>query len=184
MVKTLMPVPRRAATCGVTYRSATDADLSLLAEIYASTRAEEVATTGWPRQQQDEFLRMQFEAQHSHYKEHYPDALWLIIECNGKAIGRLYLEDWSKELRIIDIAILPSHRGKGLGAAILQDLMDRTAALGRAVSIHVEKTNPAMSLYKRLGFAKAEDKGVYDLLKWQPLRSIANTQKTLLNRGY
>lgn len=168
MTKTQMPVPRRAAARGITYRSATDADLSLLSEIYASTRAEEVAATGWPAQQQTEFLQMQFQAQHSHYRENYPDALWLIIDCNGTAIGRLYLEDWSRELRIIDIALLPDHRGNGIGAAILQDLMDRTAALGRAVSIHVEKTNPAMSLYQRLGFTRVEDKGVYDLLEWRP----------------
>ena len=44
--------------------------------------------------------------------------------------------------------------------------MEQTAATGRAVSIHVEKTNPAMSLYKRLGFETIEDKGVYDLMRW------------------
>ena len=45
--------------------------------------------------------------------------------------------------------------------------MENTAATGRAVSIHVEKQNPAMRLYKRLGFETIEDKGVYDLLEWR-----------------
>jgi hypothetical protein len=34
------------------------------------------------------------------------------------------------------------------------------------VSIHVEKLNPAMGLYRRLGFICVEDKGVYDLMHW------------------
>ena len=48
--------------------------------------------------------------------------------------------------------------------------MDEAAAAGKDVSIHVEKFNPAMRLYRRLGFATEEDKGVYDLMRWTPRR--------------
>jgi ribosomal protein S18 acetylase RimI-like enzyme len=44
--------------------------------------------------------------------------------------------------------------------------MDEAAAAGKAVTIHVEKNNPAMRLYRRLGFRTEEDKGVYDLMRW------------------
>lgn len=84
----------------------------------------------------------------------------------GKDIGRLYLERWPSQHRIIDIAFLPTHRGQGLGAALLRDLLDEAAIAGKAVSIHVEKFNPAMRLYRRLGFKTEEDKGVYDLMRW------------------
>lgn len=164
--KTALPQPVRAAEHGLSYRPASESDRPLLQRIYASTRADEVASTGWPPEQQQQFLQMQFEAQDTHYREHYPDALWLVIQKGILPAGRLYLEDWIRELRIIDIAILPEFRGKGGGEAILRDLMEQTAATGRAVSIHVEKTNPAMSLYKRLGFETIEDKGVYDLMRW------------------
>ena len=166
---TEMPIPNRVAEHGLSYRPATDADHNVLSRIYASTRAEEVARTGWPPEQQREFLQMQFEAQHAHYHEHYPDAQWLLIVQGIIPVGRLYLEDWPSQLRIIDIALLPEFRGRGFGEAILRDLMEDTAPTGRKVSIHVEKTNPAMRLYERLGFAKVEDKGVYDLLEWGPV---------------
>lgn len=52
------------------------------------------------------------------------------------------------------------------GEAVLRDLMEAAAENGRGVSIHVEKTNPAMRLYKRLGFRTDEDKGVHDLMEW------------------
>ncbi len=84
----------------------------------------------------------------------------------GDDIGRLYIERWPSQHRIIDIAFLPEHRGKGFGEALLRDLMDEAAAAGKAVSIHVEKFNPAMRLYRRLGFGTEEDKGVYDLMRW------------------
>lgn len=156
----------RAADAGLTFRRITDADLPFLARVYASSRAEELATTGWSDQQKALFLDQQFRAQHAHYQQYYPQADWLVTVQRGEDIGRLYIERWPSQHCLIDIALLPAHCGKGLGSAMLRDLMDEAAACGKAVSIHVEKFNPAMRLYRRLGFVTEEDKGVYDLMRW------------------
>jgi len=157
----------RAAQAGLTFRPIADADLPLLARVYASTRAEELATvSGWSDEQKAAFLDAQFRAQHAHYQTYYPNADWLVTTHDGEDIGRLYIERWPSQHRIIDIAFLPEHRGKGYGEALLRDLMDEAAAAGKDVSIHVEKFNPAMLLYRRLGFQTEEDKGVYDLMRW------------------
>jgi ribosomal protein S18 acetylase RimI-like enzyme len=157
-----------AQRLGVKCRPMNDADLPFLFGLYASTRAEEVAASGWPPEAQAAFLQQQFQAQHHHYQTYYPDAEWLVVEREGAAVGRLYVEEWPSQFRIIDIALLPEARGKGFGAALIADLFAGARAVGKRVSIHVEKNNPAMRLYHRLGFAKAEDKGVYDLLEWSP----------------
>ena len=146
----------------------TDADLPFLFGLYASTRAQEVAATGWPPEEQMQFLQRQFQAQHHHYTTYYPDAEWLVVEHEDHAVGRLYVEEWPSQFRIIDVALVPEAQGKGFGSALLDDIFGRARNLGKKVSIHVEKNNPAMRLYRRLGFTKAEDKGVYDLLEWSP----------------
>ena len=156
----------RAADAGLGFRRITDDDLPFLAQVYASTRAEELAVTDWPDEHKAAFLAQQFQAQHAHYQRYYPNADWLVTTRAGEDIGRLYLERWPSQHRIIDIAFLPAHRGKGFGAALLRDLQDEAAGAGKAVSIHVEKNNPAMRLYRRLGFRTEEDKGVYDLMRW------------------
>lgn len=156
----------RAATAGLDFRRLAESDLPFLAQVYASTRAEELAVTDWSDDHKAAFLEAQFQAQHVHYQRYYPGADWLVTVRRGQDIGRLYLERWPTQHRIIDIAFLPPHRGKGLGEALLRDLMDEATAAGKAVSIHVEKFNPAMRLYRRLGFETVEDKGVYDLMRW------------------
>ena len=157
----------RAAQAGLTFRRITNADRPFLARVYASTRAEEMAAvTFMTDAQKAAFLDAQFELQHAHYQKHYPDADWLVTVHDGEDIGRLYIERWPTQHRIIDIAFLPEHRGKGFGTALLRDLLDEASAAGKAVSIHVEKLNPAMGLYRRLGFKCVEDKGVYDLMHW------------------
>jgi ribosomal protein S18 acetylase RimI-like enzyme len=169
-VNTAAPVPfgwARAAGLGLTFRRIADADLPFLARVYASTRKEELAATSMTEVQKAAFLLLQFRAQHTHYQKHYPQADWLVTMRGGEDIGRLYIERWPSQHRIIDIAFLPEHRGKGAGEALLRDLMDEAAAAGKDVSIHVEKYNPAMRLYQRLGFQVEEDKGVYDLMRWK-----------------
>lgn len=156
----------RAANAGLTFRRIADADLPFLARVYASIRAEELASTDWSDQDKAAFLDHQFQAQHAHYQRYYPNADWLVTMHEGRDIGRLYIERWPSQHRIIDIAFLPEHRGKGYGEALLRDLLDEASAVGKDVSIHVEKFNPAMRLYRRLGFVTEEDKGVYDLMRW------------------
>lgn len=163
-----MPILNHAASFGIKVREMTPDDMPFLAQVYRSTREEEMARAPWDEGEKQAFISMQFFAQHQHYQTHYSNALWLIITRSGEAIGRLYLERWQSEHRIIDIALLPACRGTGIGSAILCDLMDEASAAQKTVGIHVEKANPAMALYHRLGFVTIEDKGVYDLLRWSP----------------
>jgi ribosomal protein S18 acetylase RimI-like enzyme len=158
----------RAAAAGLVFRPMTDADLPFFQQLYASTREDELAPLAWSDAEKTAFLEMQFRAQHSHYRQHFADMDWLVISRAGAPVGRLYLQRRSAEHGVIDIAFLSQHRGAGLGTALMRDLLDEAAAAGKAVSIHVEKFNPALRLYHRLGFCKVEDQGVYDLMRWTP----------------
>ena len=161
---------QRAADAGLTFRPTTDADLPFLAAVYASTRADELAMTSWSDAEKSAFLDMQFRAQHLHYLRHHSDADRLVTMRAGEEIGRLYLERTPHQHSIIDITFLPQHRGQGLGAALLRDLLDEAAAAAKSVEIYVEKFNPAMRLYRRLGFHTEEDAGVYDRMRWRAAR--------------
>ncbi len=152
----------------ITLRPATDDDLPLLERIYASTREDELKVTGWTEEQKAAFCKQQFDAQHQYYHQMFPDAKYDLIVEGDEPIGRLYLEHRDDELRVIDIALLPTHRGRGIGARLMQDILDQAAELGRMVRIHVEHSNPAMKLYHRLGFRKIEEQGVYWLMEWTP----------------
>lgn len=153
----------------ITLRPTTDEDFDFLCRVYASTRTEELAATDWSDERKAWFLRMQAEAQHTYYRENYAGAAWDVILVDGEPAGRLYLVEWEKEFRLIDIALLPEFRGRGVGSRLLDDLMARAAAAGKMLSIHVERYNPALRLYQRLGFVEAaDDGGIYLRLEWTP----------------
>lgn len=112
------------------------------------------------------FCRLQFNAQTTDYQRNYPDASFQIIERDGVAAGRLLVMREDEKIHVIDIALLPEHRGAGIGTKFLRELQDEAKAAGKPLSIHVERFNPARRLYERLGFQQVEEKGVYLLLRW------------------
>ena len=136
--------------------------------MYASTRVEELALVDWDEAQKETFLRAQFDAQDAWYREAYAEATFDVILVDGEPAGRLYLHRGPSEVRIVDIALLPEQRGNGVGTSLLRDLLAEGDAVGKSVTIHVERMNPALRLYERLGFSLAEDKGVYLFLERPP----------------
>lgn len=164
-----MPLPlNEAAALGIGLRPMSDADLPFTAALYASTREEELAPVPWSTEAKLVFLAQQHAAQHAHYQQHYQGMEAMIVERGGAALGRLYLYEMPGEIRIVDISLMPEARGQGVGAALLRDLFAQAAPRGRRVTIHVEKNNPARSLYARLGFTILDaDRGAYDLWEWR-----------------
>ncbi len=152
----------------LTLRPITEADLPFLLKVYAAARAEELAQVLWSEVEKGAFLASQFQAQHHHYQTHYTTAHFSVIEQNHQPIGRLYVARWTQEIRIVDIALLPAFQRQGLGAFLIEQIQNEARSVGKAVSIHVEKYNPAYRLYTRLGFVKSGETGVYDLLAWHP----------------
>ncbi len=152
----------------ISLRSITNADLEFLAQVYASTRQEELAPVPWSAEEKKVFLQMQFEAQHQYYLANYPRAQFQIIQRGGEPIGRLYLDRRAAEIRIVDIALLPAQRHSGIGTQLMQEILAEGQARGVPITIHVERFNPALRLYTRLGFRQIEDKGVYYFLEWTP----------------
>ena len=165
-------------TRATTLRPASDDDLEFLYQVYASTRTEELAVVPWSEEEKAAFLRMQFEAQHSYYHQQFPAASFDIVLRHGEPAGRLYVEERPDEIRIIDIALLPRYRGRGIGSALLREILARGQELALPVRIHVEKNNPALSLYHRLHFREIEDQGVYYLMEWTPAGPLPGSEGT------
>jgi ribosomal protein S18 acetylase RimI-like enzyme len=151
------------------FRPITDDDLEFLYNVYASTRMEEMALTGWSEQQVEEFLRMQFRLQHVQYMKNYREGgAFDIILVDGAPAGRLYVQRKKNDIRIVDIALMSGFRRKGIGAKIMNDLAAEADQKNLPLSLHVEQNNPAMGLYERMGFEKKDLVGIYFFMERPP----------------
>jgi ribosomal protein S18 acetylase RimI-like enzyme len=165
-----MTTPARRA---VTLRPITDADLPFLLQLYASTRVDELAQTQWTDEEKVAFIVQQFQAQHAWWQEHYAGARFDLVLVDGEPAGRLYVDVWEGEIRVVDIAISPEHRGGGIGTMLLRRVFAEGDAAGKPVSIHVEVFNPARRLYDRLGFIEKGAHGDVYVLMERPVGGVA-----------
>lgn len=165
---TEIPSGDRAPSGAITLRPASDADYDFMRRLYHSTRAEEMQQFPFDEAQKREFLDQQFSAQFEHYRIHYPTCERNIIERGGTPIGRLWIDEWPDQIRLVDISLMSEARGSGVGTQLVRDVLARGTAAGKPVTIHVEGFNPALRLYQRLGFQQVDTNGMYYLMKWTP----------------
>jgi len=148
-------------------RPATANDEPFLRELYASTRADELSVLDCDEKQKMAFVEMQFNAQTQQYQMSYPDAERSLILNDERPIGRMIV-DKSEELTLVDIALLPEYRGRGIGSRLISTLLVKASAAGKPVSLHVLRYNRAVQLYTRLGFSMVGEDGMYFRMKWTP----------------
>jgi ribosomal protein S18 acetylase RimI-like enzyme len=121
----------------------------------------------WHASAKEAFLRMQFAAQDSYYRATFPTANYDLVVGGEEVLGRLYVDRTGEEVHVIDLALLPEHRGKGIGTRLLTRVQAEAATAGKPVHMYVERFNPAKRLYDRLDFRQIGDEGVYLLLEWR-----------------
>lgn len=151
-------------------RPAAQADDAFLRALYADTRADEMALSGWPTDQCARFLASQFELQKRHYEQHFGPAGHCIVELRRRPVGRLWLHDDDERRLIVDISLLAEARGHGLGTSLIRKTMAQARRQGRpCVRLHVLANNPgAIRLYQRLGFDTVGAEGAHLRMEWRP----------------
>jgi RimJ/RimL family protein N-acetyltransferase len=152
----------------ITLRDVADTDEPLLLDLFDSARNTELSLMNLTSEQRRAFVKMQSRAQHFHYRERFPDAEFKVILRDDEPVGRLYIYRGKDQIRILDINLLPAHRGAGIGTPLIQGSLDEGASTGRTVRVYVETYSPSRRLFERLGFSAVEDDGFNVLFEWRP----------------
>ncbi len=156
-----------AAAGAIALRPATPADEPHLRRVYASTRADEMAMVPWSAEQKQAFCDMQFDAQDRHYRAQHPRARFDVVTVGDQAAGRLTVDRERDQFDVVDIALLPEFRGRGVATALLSDLQNEARAGGLPVVLRVEVNNRAAELYRRLGFVETRALGIHLEMTWR-----------------
>ena len=124
-------------------RRATDADREFLYELVCRTMREVIEKTwGWD----EAWQRAEFDRRFIEY-------LVSIIGYDDRPVGGLWLESKPDSIYIHGIYISPEYQGRGIGSAVVRQLIEQAMIRRASVTLSVVPANPrAKQLYERLGF--------------------------------
>jgi ribosomal protein S18 acetylase RimI-like enzyme len=149
-------------------RPVTSQDEPFLMNLFATTRTDELALLNCDEHQKKAFIAMQFNAQSRQYLMSHPHAQNSVILWNDAPIGRLLVDRGECEFTLVDVALLPTHRGAGIGTHLIEDLLKEAAAEGKPIRLHVLTSSAAKRLYERLGFSRIGGDAAYLEMMWVP----------------
>ena len=139
----MTPIPYAAGALAL--RPEADADRDFLLGLFRAARPPEWAL--FPQGPMlEQLMQMQFAAQRAGHKAQYPQAQGEVVLLDGVPVGRVLVD----RQHLVDIALLPAHRSRGIGTAILRAMMREASAITLGVAVGNEA---ALRLYRRLGFA-------------------------------
>ncbi|WP_299021149.1 GNAT family N-acetyltransferase [uncultured Photobacterium sp.] len=144
-------------------------DAEFLRLLYRVSRDYELSQIDAPEFLLVPFFEQQYALQQVHYEKCYPRVRKAIIEYEGTRIGKVYTDKVNENggsLRVIDITIDRPWRGKGIGKHIIKVIQEEARDAFLPLTLHVHKLNPAVELYKKLGFRVDEHREQHVLMKW------------------
>ncbi|HEY4583867.1 MAG TPA: GNAT family N-acetyltransferase [Lysobacter sp.] len=131
----------------LTSRPATEADVPFLLALRRQTMHAHLAASGADTSEAHHLERLRRDFGHAR-----------VLELDGRPVGLLKVRRASGEWEIVQIQLGPELQGKGLGRALLQQVIDEATAAGAGLRLSVLKANPARRLYERLGFVVVGEK--------------------------
>jgi ribosomal protein S18 acetylase RimI-like enzyme len=145
-----------------------EADEGFAFDLFCRSRAPGEDLSALDAPLRERLMRHQFCGQGASYRANYPNARFEIVECDGAPIGRIVTARTPDAVLIVDIALIASWRRRGVGASLVNDVLDEARAAGLPVRLSVSANNaPALRFYLRLGFKQIETSTIDMRLEWR-----------------
>jgi ribosomal protein S18 acetylase RimI-like enzyme len=107
-------------------------------------------------------------AQDAYFRDSWGAAPHEIVECDGVPVGYVCVEDRSDLVHVRELVLLPEFQNRGIGTAVLRELLAHAEGRGVPVQLGTLHANRAAALYRRLGFREIGRTQTHILFEWLP----------------
>jgi ribosomal protein S18 acetylase RimI-like enzyme len=141
---------------GIAVRPATTGDIEFMAQLFvllALQRHPSLASEG-----AESIARETREVTLDQVQGRVKDSTLYVIELDGQPVGRLRVVRTDEHIEIAGLQVVPDRQGRGIGTAVVKELLHEGMTKEMPVVLEVWKDNPnAKRLYLRLGFEEDEE---------------------------
>jgi ribosomal protein S18 acetylase RimI-like enzyme len=153
----------------IALRPAAENDRGFLLDLLADTLQDLLETLTLDAEKMKNFIHLQFCGREAAWNSQFPRAEdQIILLCESETpVGRLMVDRSGQEIRLVDIALISMVRGGGIGTRLIRSLQDEAARSARPLQLCVQRENPALRLYQKLGFREVGRTEVNVEMEWK-----------------
>ena len=140
-------------------RPATPADADLAWHLFKLTMRESIEAV-WGKWDEIHW--------HRFFCDHFDPVQTQVVVVDGQDVGILRVEERIGEVLLDTVEIAPDHQGRGLGSAIVRNVLAEAFRHDQAVCLQVNRANRARALYEQLGFLEVDRTETHYLMRAQP----------------
>lgn len=100
-----------------------------------------------------------------------------IVVVDGCDIGLFKVVHGIADLHLSQIQLLPTYQGQGIASTLIRKLQDEILPSGFPITLHVLRSNRAISLYRRFGFVVEHEDEHFFFMKWPPISKKRTPKK-------
>jgi ribosomal protein S18 acetylase RimI-like enzyme len=152
----------------ISLRPAQKSDEPFFYEVFKSVRVPEFAVLGLQPEHLEMLMKQQYEARTGSYEAQFPDSGNSVVLSGDTPIGQFWVFRTPEEFLVVDIALLPDHRGSGIGATLMKQFMAEADAAAAPVRVTVATNNPgSLRFHQRLGFQITGQDAMYYTMEYR-----------------
>jgi ribosomal protein S18 acetylase RimI-like enzyme len=158
------PTPMR-----VLCRLETPEDELFIRRLMMKTLACQLAAHLWPDEVRETLLDAQYRIRREGFRSGDGNIQSVIVLIERERVAWYVTSELDDEVRLVSLVVQSEHCGKGIGSAILRQLLDAADRSGKTVRLSVAMNNPGASeLYSRLGFHRTGGDGTHYAMERPP----------------
>ncbi len=148
-----------AASPVIDRRPATEDDHEFLFAVFCAALVPSDPLAALPESESEPLLRARFDAREQQFRSAYVLADFDVLTVDGEPAGNLYVDRGDDEFVVIDISLLPQFRNRGIGTAVIGQLVEEAGRIVLPVRARVQHDSPTSRFWRRLGFEQVGDDG-------------------------
>jgi ribosomal protein S18 acetylase RimI-like enzyme len=177
VLETLGTEPQRSAATGLppgkrmtlSRRPETTDDEPFLRRLMVEIISAQLAASAWPQPLREQIVQSQSKVLLEGIRTSAAGAPGTISLEEDQPVGWYVVASREDEILLVNLMILADHRGKGIGSAIIQDLLAESDHSRKPLRLTVRAGNDgAIRLYERFGFQRLGGDEVNHLMERRP----------------
>ena len=141
-------------------------DEPFIRKLMIETLAGQLHACSWPDAIRESLLDTQYRIRRNGFRASAENHPGTIVLLDGEPVAWYIETESDDEIRLVNLVVANQHRRKGLGSAILRQLLIHSDHSGKTLRLSVAINNPrAAELYARFGFRRTGDDGVHHFME-------------------